>query len=143
MEKILETDKHKKLLFASERCFVRRFVESDIDDFILYRNNKSWMQYQGFTGLSKEQYKNALLIEVDVKLGAQFAIISKNSNRLIGDVYIKKQNDIYWLGYTINPDHKRQGYAYEVVLEAIKWMKRTSNNKIMAAVAKDNTPSIA
>lgn len=29
-------------------CVVRKFIEKDIEEFMLYRNNEDWMQYQGF-----------------------------------------------------------------------------------------------
>ena len=37
----------------TERCLIRRFEEMDIGDFMIYRNNEKWMQYQGFKGLTK------------------------------------------------------------------------------------------
>jgi len=132
-----------KILFASKRCLVRSFMASDIDDFVLYRNNEEWMQYQSFKGLTKEEYKKILLKEANLETGAQYAIVDKSNNRLIGDIYFKKENNCFWVGYTISPDYKRQGYAYEVLIAAISWIKDIGNAKIMVGVEPGNVPSIS
>lgn len=126
----------------TERCFIRRFEETDINDFMIYRNNEKWMQYQGFKGLTKEEYNKALLVEPDMQAGAQLAIISKDSERLIGDIYLKQENSAFWLGYTINPASARQGYAYEAVSGIIGWLKENGAEKVLADVMPENAPSI-
>ena len=131
-----------KQYFSTERCFVRNFILDDLDGFIEYRNNKTWMQYQGFTGLTKTEYAEYLLKVVDFTVGSQLAIIDKLSNNLIGDIYVKQEKDIFWIGYTISPNFKRLGYAYEVTSELINWINRNFSVDIMAGVEPNNIPSI-
>ncbi len=127
----------------SKRCLVRPFKESDLDDFIAYRNNADWMRYQGFKGLTKEAYVKALLVAPSLEQGAQLAIACKKTDRLLGDIFLKKQGDSYWLGYTIAPEKARQGYAYEVVSAIITRLKNSGAKQIMVATAPQNKASIA
>ncbi len=43
------------------RCNIRPFLVEDIDAFMAYRNDMDWMKYQGFKGLTKQEYTKALL----------------------------------------------------------------------------------
>ena len=131
-----------KMIFESERCYIRRFTDNDIDDFILYRNNPEWMRFQGFQGLSKREYEEILLEEPVIENGAQFAIISKSNHDLIGDVFIKKEEDTFWIGYTVSPSVKRQGYAYEVVTSMILWIKQQGEFTIKAGTVPENISSV-
>ena len=129
-------------IFQSERCYTRRFTESDLDAFVEYRNNEEWMKYQFFKGLSREEYEEILLKEPSVESGAQFAIIRKAGQTLIGDVFIKKEDDTFWIGYTVSPSFKRQGYAYEITQAMIQWIQQQGEFKIMAGAAPENIASV-
>lgn len=131
-----------KSIFESERCLVRPFMEGDLDDFLFYRNNLEWMKFQGFKGLSREAYAEIVLKEPSVNNGAQFAVVSKSDQRLVGDVYIKKEEDTFWIGYTISPSFKRQGYAYEIANSMILWIKQQGDFEIRAGVAPENKASV-
>lgn len=132
----------KEPIFTSERCFVRPFQADDLDDFMSYRNNPGWMKYQYFKGLSKKEYADVLLQESPLETGAQFAIIRKADQKLLGDVYMKKEKDTFWIGYTVSPAFKRQGYAYEIVRSLILWIRQQGEFKILAGAAPENIASI-
>ena len=53
--------KENYMEICTERCLIRRFEEPDIDDFMVYRNDMDWMKSQGFKGLTKQEYEDALL----------------------------------------------------------------------------------
>ena len=127
----------------TNRCLIRYFESKDIDDFITYRNNEKWMQYQGFKGLTKQEYNKALLGETDMQSGIQLAIINKVSERLVGDIYLKQEENTFWLGYTINPANARQGYAYEAVSGIIGWLKENDVDKVLADTMPENAASIS
>lgn len=127
----------------TDRCLIRRFEGKDIDDFMTYRNNEKWMQYQGFKGLTKQEYNKVLLVEPGVQVGAQFAIINKATKRLVGDIYLKQEENTFWLGYTINPESARQGYAYEAVNGVIGWLKENGADKVLADTLTENAASIS
>ena len=141
MDKIFNSN-DDKVIFESERCFVRAFKDNDIDDFMLYRNDLDWMKYQGFKGLTREEYEKALLNEKLIEEGVQLAIIRKSDKGLIGDLYLMKENDSFWIGFTINPLFKRQGYTYEIVSSMIFWIKQQGKFKIMASAEPENISSV-
>lgn len=125
------------------RCTVRQFAEHDIDDFMVYRNDMDWMRYQGFKGLTRQKYADRLLGDKSIQSGLQLAIICNESNTLIGDVYLKQEKDVCWIGYSICRNKARQGYAYEVVFNVINILKGKNINFVKAGVEPDNTASIA
>lgn len=87
----MEKDNQRQAVFESDRCYIRPFLESDLDAFITYRNNPEWMAFQYFKGLTREEYREALVREPSVEKGAQLAIIHKADDSLLGDVFIKRK----------------------------------------------------
>jgi len=100
------------------------------------------MQYQGFKGLTKEEYEKVLLEISSIKNGMQFAIINSTSNHLLGDIYLRQDSSVFWLGYTINPIYARQGYATEAIMGIISWVSGQNATLIKAGVLPENTGSI-
>lgn len=129
------------IVLQTARCIVRSFEERDISSFIAYRNNQKWMQYQGFKGLTETAYKETLLTDGTLFDGKQLAIVSLSTNQLIGDIFLKLEKQVLWLGYTIAPEFGRQGYAYEVVSELIHWAK-SHHYTVKAGVLAGNQASI-
>ncbi|TLG71745.1 GNAT family N-acetyltransferase [Culicoidibacter larvae] len=129
---------------TTQRCSVRPFEKSDIKAFMAYRNNMEWMQYQGFKGLSEQQYIEGLLnTQHTLYEGIQLAIIHNELDILIGDFYLKQVGKVMLIGYSISPDMARQGYAYEVVSVMIDQLVRKDIDYIKAGVDKENVASIA
>lgn len=132
------------MLIKTERCTIRPFEESDIDEFITYRNDMDWMRYQGFKGLEKREYMNALLGNISLCNGLQLAIVCNKTHILIGDVYMKEEDSTYWIGYTISRPKAHQGYAYEAVSAVINVLrKKKGATCIKAGVESGNAASIA
>ncbi len=129
------------MLFESNRCYIRHFIEDDLDSFMEYRNNLDWMKFQGFKGLSKDEYKCSLFNK-SITNGIQLAIISKQSNKLLGDIYLQQDNDACYIGYTINPKFAKNGIITEVLYSCIHYLKTKNFNQIKAGVDPLNTSSI-
>ncbi|HEI8940838.1 GNAT family N-acetyltransferase [Citrobacter freundii] len=109
---------------------------------MVYRNDAEWMKYQGFKGLTKEDYEAELLGVLTLTRGIQLAIVNKLTQVLIGDIYLRQQCDVFWLGYTISPSYARQGYATEAITATIDWIKENGFSLIKAGVNPENTLSI-
>lgn len=124
------------------RCLILPFTEQNLDDFMAYRNDMEWMRYQGFKGLTREAYREALLGDPTSAPSKQLAIVSKQSNQLIGDLYIRKAADCHWIGYTISPGHARHGYAFEAVSGLIVALGKEGVTCVKASVEPENTASI-
>lgn len=128
---------------CTERCFIRKFEEQDITDFMAYRNDMDWMKYQGFKGLTAQEYRAALLSDHTFQDGVQLAVVHRESNQLIGDIYLKQESDAFWIGYSICPTMACQGYAYEVAYAVIAALRKKGVVLIKAGVECGNTASIA
>ena len=126
---------------STPRCLIRAFEPRDIDRFMVYRNNPAWMKYQGFKGLSKQEYMDALLSCPSMDQGIQMAVISVRTDSLIGDIYLKREDAICWIGYTISPDNARQGYIREVIPAVITYLASLGITQIRASVALGNKAS--
>lgn len=74
--------------------------------------------------------------------GMQLAAIDTATGTLIGDLYLKQENDIIWLGYTVSPRYAGQGYALETAMAVIDWCKQQGFLAVKAGVVADNLPSI-
>lgn len=124
------------------RCSIRPFEEQDLNAFSSYRNDLDWMKYQGFKGLTIEEYRQLLLVPPVLRDGAQFAITLAESNQLIGDIYLKEETDGIWLGYTIAPSFARQGFAEEAARGVLAHLKTIGQSTVYAGVEPENTASI-
>lgn len=142
MRGVLSSGNGRSSIFMSERCYARLFDDGDIDDFMIYRNNQDWMAYQGFKCMTRQEYEKALLKKPSLDEGVQLAVIRKSDTKLIGDLYIKRDKKDYWIGYTVNPAYKRNGYASEIVTAMLGWLIGQDAARIMAEVDADNIPSI-
>ena len=125
------------------RCIIRPFLEEDLDAFTACRNDMSWMQYQGFKGRSRQEYADAILGESSLKHGAQFAIVCRHTDTLIGDLYLRQEEASYWIGFTIHRIHARQGYAHEAVSAVIAALQAQGAASIHADTDADNIASIS
>lgn len=126
----------------TKRCIIRNFQAEDISTFMEYRNDAKWMKHQGYKCRTKEEYKRDLLKDTPLYEGNQFALINIKANKLIGDIYLKQEDDFYWIGYTIHPLYTRQGYAKEAILAIIEWASKCGGVKIKAGVESENIASI-
>ena len=128
--------------FETERCRIRPFEESDLEAFMSYRNNLDWMQFQGFKGKKYLEYKAALLKQPNFREGVQLAVVSGQTGELFGDLYLKLEKNIAWIGYTIAPQFARQGYAFEVVTQLLLQLKQAGLALVKAGVEAQNLASI-
>lgn len=127
----------------TERCVVRPFEQRDLDAFMIYRNDLEWMKYQGFKGLARTEYEEALLGPQALDNGVQLAVVCRRSNALLGDLYVKQEGDTYWIGYTIAPENARKGYASEAVQALISFLAAKGAGDILAGARNGNSASEA
>ena len=130
------------ITFETERCHIRPFEENDIEAFMSYRNNLEWMQFQGFKGKKYLEYKAELLKRPKFSDGVQLAVVSRQTGALLGDLYLKLEKNACWIGYTIAPQHARNGYAFEVVTELILQLQQDGLRLVKAGVEAENNASI-
>lgn len=129
-------------LIFTERCKIRAFRESDLEFFISYRNNLDWMRYQGFKGLSKEEYREVLLRPASAESGIQLVVADRTTDLPMGDVYLRKEEDSWWVGYTIHPDFEKKGLMLEAFTGLIRRLKESKTcSEVLAGCLPENARS--
>ena len=124
------------------RCLIRPFQAADLDDFIAYRNDLDWMRFQGFKGLSREEYQRLLLVPPDPLAGCQLAVVRRADGQLLGDLYLKREAHSTWIGYTLHPAYSGQGYASEAVQGLLLHLRNAGYPPVFAGVLPGNAASI-
>jgi [ribosomal protein S5]-alanine N-acetyltransferase len=129
-------------MIKTDRCKLRSFEEKDLDSFMTYRNNEEWMQYQSFKNLTKDEYRKALLVPLNLEKGMQLAIVHKTTDNLLGDLYLVKNEKTITIGYSINPIYSRKGYITEILKALLPKLKEYYPDcEIVAMTEKENIPS--
>lgn len=138
--------------FETERLVLRQFKKTDLEPFLVYRNDPQVYRYQGW----KVPYERSLAEEfVEFQRLAdptregewfQTALELKATHTLIGDVgYFPRKgyNGQAYLGYTLARPFWGQGYAREAVSRIIEYlMDELKLHRIVADCDTDNTSSI-
>lgn len=131
------------IVLETSRLRLRYFQEKDLDIFVEYRNNEQWMIHQTFKGKSKEEYRSVLLTPFYIDQGSQLAVCMKETDELIGDLYVEKNECELFIGYTIHPLHSKKGYTYEIVNAFVTHLfDHYPDCKIIAETDLTNIPSI-
>lgn len=129
-------------LIETDRLYIKYFSEEYLPEFMDYRNDLEQMKFQDFKNQTLEEYKKALLGKKDFNDGLQLAVIYKDSNKLIGDLYLKKSDRVLCLGYAINKAYYRKGYAFEACCGIINCASNFLISSIEASVDLKNIPSV-
>jgi RimJ/RimL family protein N-acetyltransferase len=130
------------MLFETEQWVVREFEAFDIDPFMEYRNNEEWMKFQYFKGLSKAEYEAKLLTSPIIEEGIQYAVISKQHQRLIGDLFLIRKKQWLTIGFTIHPDFSGKGYMSDIVTHYVTTLKTLYPEcQILAMTHRENKAS--
>jgi len=134
------------MVFNTDRLIVRYFMDEDIETLYAYRNDPECARYQIWKVRDKEGLKNFIKEVKNKKIGddyTQLAIILKENNRHIGDLYIAKKDACFTIGYTISRPYQHNGYGIEVVSKLVSHIKQKFGKvEIVAMIDKDNKASI-
>lgn len=124
-------------IFDTERLIVRRWKDSDLQDLseILFDSEViKFLPCNSYYNLDQVKERLSFLIrnyEGDNAQVGNFAIVLKNSNKVIGDLGInyksKKAGGILSIGWSLNKKFQGFGYMTEAVKEMFRYIKK---NKI-------------
>ena len=95
-----------------------------------------------FQKQEKAAYIKELLHTKSFSEGKNLAVVHTLDDRLIGDIYLKKEADFFWIGYTIHPQESQKGYGSEVIQATIQWLFDQGVQSVKAEVSPENLASI-
>ncbi|MEH6939105.1 GNAT family N-acetyltransferase [Bacillus sp. JJ664] len=140
---------HHFIEFKTERLQLRRFKDEDLEYFYQYRANPEIAKYQGWQNYSYEQAisfieKQKIAIANVPDTWVQVAIEQKESGRLIGDFGIhtlKLPHNTIEIGFTLDPQFQKQGYASEALKGLINHLFNDLHKESIQAIAVEQNES--
>jgi RimJ/RimL family protein N-acetyltransferase len=132
------------------RLLLRPFRDNDIEALVAYRSDPDVERYQMWQNYNQAQGKDLISgnKELDFRMGGRFqiALEHKASHRLIGDLYLRiDENDrrLGEVGYTLAKEYQGQGLATEAMKALLKHCFETLKMHRLSATADPrNLPSL-
>jgi RimJ/RimL family protein N-acetyltransferase len=112
----------------TERLILRRFIDNDLEPFLIYRQDLEVARFQGWSIPSRHEALSFIQEVQTAELGSlgewfQIAIAHRHSNILLGDIGIQiyaEAPTTVEIGFTITPLEQNKGYATEAVTTLIE-----------------------
>lgn len=139
------------MFLTTQRLLIRNLQAEDLADFHHYRSNPEVTKYQGFDVMDLDQAASFIDRMKDKEFGnpgewVQYAIIDKETNRLIGDCALHihaSDSRIAEVGMTISHDMQKKGYAKEAFAALLEFLfDGESMHRVVETVDAENTASI-
>ena len=137
-------------MLKTSRLYLRNLRAADADTMYAYRNDSACNTYQRYEDTSLaylqkfvDDYAHSAFLSKEEE--QHYAIVSTATEGMIGDlsVFFTERDNCFTLGITIAPSFQRQGYAYELLKEAIAQLQHHYPSvDIVALVEKGNEKSI-
>jgi RimJ/RimL family protein N-acetyltransferase len=134
------------------RLILRRFQDQDLEPFLVYRNHPDVARFQSWVQWTREQGIDFVREQKRVEPGDlgrwfQFAMEMKESGVLVGDCGICLKVEVprtAEIGFSVAPEHQRQGFAQEAVSRILVYAFEDLNvERVIATVIHGNERSAA
>jgi RimJ/RimL family protein N-acetyltransferase len=117
----------------TERLLIRRFSLDDWRDLFEYLSQEDVVKFEPYDVFTEEASKQ----EAGRRAGDNnfWAVCLKNNSKLIGNVYLSKQDFNTWeLGYVFNKNYHGTGYATEAAKALVDDIFRNQNARRVVAM---------
>ena len=103
-------------IIETERLLLRNFEESDYEELFEFLAQRKEDDFEAYPDITYENGREHLAYRVH---NDEFVAIQlKESGKIIGNVYVGNRDfEAKELGYIVNKNYQRQGYAKEAVTE--------------------------
>ena len=121
----------------TDRLILRQFEESDYDDLYEFLSQRKEDEFEAYPGITYENGKEHLAYRVH---SDEFVAIElKETGKVIGNVYFGKRDfEAREIGYIVNKDYQRKGYAREAVAAVLKDAFAAGVHRVFAECAPKN-----
>jgi len=139
------------LKLYTDRLILRSIHTDDSEAIYSYRSDAKVNKYQGWIPERIEDVYEFIQNRVEAKINIpetwhQLVVIEKSSNRIIGDIglhFLDKEKKQVELGFTLDKNFQRKGFANEAIQEVIRYLFTELNkHRIITSIDPDNLPSI-
>lgn len=114
----------KYVYLETPRLIIRPLKMADLPDYFLYSVQENVMDSAGDKTLSTMEEAKKELSKY-IRTGYTYAIILKETNKFIGSIVFYRNNlDKFELGFSINENYHRNGYAYEATKSLIDFVTK-------------------
>ena len=124
----------------TKRLILRPFRETDYDDLFEFLSQLENDEFEGYPGITYENGREHL----KYRLGSEefYAIELIDSGKVIGNISFGNRDfEAKEIGYIINKDYQRKGYATEALSAVIENAFREGTHRVFAECDPRNTPS--
>ena len=131
-----------KIKYETERLVIREWKKSDYKDLYEFASDEQVTKYLHYNTyenecVAKERINNLIESYKKNPLINNFAIMTKNEKKVIGDInistYRQQAGGSVHIGYTLNRSYQGYGYATEAVIGALKFIKKNGLAKRIEA----------
>ena len=106
-------------IVETERLILRNFEESDYEDVYEFLSQRKADEFEAYPDITYENGREHL--EYRVCNDEFVAIQLKETGKIIGNVYFGQRDfESRELGYIVNKNYQRKGYAKEAITEVLK-----------------------
>ena len=134
-------------IFETKRLLVRRYTQSDQENFFLLNGNEEVMRY--IRAAKRREECDEFLLEVIAyseaeKIYGRWAVENKLMKEFVGSFAIipREGKEQMQLGYALLPDHWGKGYATELTVVGLQYVfTNTPIDPIYAYTQGPNLPS--
>jgi ribosomal-protein-alanine N-acetyltransferase len=139
------------MIIKTERLILREFVAEDWRAVYAYHNDPRYLEFYEWEHRSEQDVKAFVRRFLDQQQAQprtkfQLAIVLPNSNKLIGNVGIRKRDVKSYqaeLGYELDPREWNNGYATEATLAMLKFaFEQWRVHRVSARVIVNNHNSV-
>ncbi|MFN6465876.1 MAG: GNAT family N-acetyltransferase [Nostoc sp. DedVER02] len=139
------------MLLETRRLLIRDFVESDWEAVLAYQSDPLYLRYNNWTYRTENDVCEFVQMFIDEqkeqpRTKFQLAIVLKEENRLIGNCGIRVNDPEMReanIGYELNTQYWRQGYATEAAQAILKFgFEELRMHRIWSWCVADNLASV-
>jgi RimJ/RimL family protein N-acetyltransferase len=124
----------------TERLILRPFTEDDYDDLFEFLVQLKDDEFEGYPGITYENGREHLAYRMNS--GEFYAVELRESGKVIGNISFGKRNfEAREIGYIINADHQRKGFALEALRAVIAYAFSAGVHRIYAECDPKNERS--
>ncbi len=127
-------------MIRTARLLLRPFTEADYDDLFEFLSQLESDEFEGYPGITYENGKKHLQDRVGSE--EYYAVELAETGKVIGSIYCGKRDfEAREIGYIINGQYRRKGYALEALSAIVENVFREGAHRVYAECDPQNSPS--